>query len=97
MQGTFNGGIASTFNQPVAWDTSKVTNMHTFYDAKAFNSRLACKDASKVTTMRWRSTAPRPSTRIAGHSEQGDTTMESTFFEAYAFDKPLWDTSRVRR
>ena len=49
MAGTFR--YAYTFNQPLAWDTSKVTNMQwTFNGAKAFNEPLNW-DTSKVTNM----------------------------------------------
>ena len=47
--GPFSG--AATFNQPLAWDTSKVTSMSgTFRGRMVFNSELAW-DTSKVTNL----------------------------------------------
>ena len=49
MGGTFTD--AEAFNQPLDWDTSKVTLMgYTFERANAFNQPLAW-DTSQVTTL----------------------------------------------
>merc|ERR1719460_57599 len=49
MNGMFEG--ASAFNQPLSWDTSRVTDMsYMFYSAWSFNQPLSF-DLSSVTSM----------------------------------------------
>jgi surface protein len=87
---------ATSFNQPIQWDTSSVTTMAAmFYGATSFNQPLQW-DTSSVTDM----SAMFEGAMSFNQPLQWDTSsvesMESMFRGATSFNQPLeWDTSSV--
>ena len=93
MDGTFatdGSTMESKFTQPLAWDTSQVTNMRfTFRGAEAFNQLLAW-DTSAVTSMY----GTFSEAKAFNQPLAWDTIQMTDWIQRY--QKPLnWDTSKV--
>ena len=71
--------MAQTFNQPLSFDTSRVTNMHKmFQNAYKFN-QLPSFDTSSVTTMRYMFKAARAFNQPLSWNTSLVTTMNEMF------------------
>jgi surface protein len=90
---------ATSFNQPVLFDTAAVTDMsYLFLDASRFNQRLATFDTSNVTEMRYMfAGAARFNQKVDMFDTSKVTTMFYMFSDAHAFNQEVetFDTSNV--
>ena len=87
---------ARAFNQPLAFNTSQVTDMRfMFYDATEFNQPLTF-DTSQVTDMRGMFQSASAFNQPLTFDTSQVTNMEQMFWNARAFNQPLtFDTSQV--
>ncbi|KAL1496838.1 hypothetical protein AB1Y20_014424 [Prymnesium parvum] len=87
---------ASSFDQPLDWDTSSVTDMREMFDgASSFNQPLNW-DTSSVTTMRYMFQEASSFNELLNWDTSSVTTIRGMFSSATSFNQPLsWDTSSV--
>ena len=87
----------SSFNQPLKWDTSNVTDMsHMFDDATAFNQPLPW-NTSKVRNMESMFYNATSFNQPLPWNTSNVWNMESMFRSATKFNQPLpWNTSKVQ-
>jgi hypothetical protein len=87
---------ALVFNQPLAWDTSSVTNMDSMFDnTPDFNQPLAW-DTSSVTNMNIMFYGAHVFNQPLAWDTSSVTSMKYMFHAAVAFNQPLaWNTSSV--
>ncbi|KAL1525995.1 hypothetical protein AB1Y20_020819 [Prymnesium parvum] len=88
---------ASSFNQPLNWDTSSVTDMdYMFYEASSFNQPLNW-DTSSVTGMWFMFYEASSFNQPLNWDTSSVRIMWSMFARASSFNQPLnWDTSSVK-
>jgi hypothetical protein len=89
---------ASAFNQPLSWDTSKVTNIAGMFDVRSARALTpnSLESALLPVHAACAATAPRPTVSRPAPRPASHVPLPSTRQKAYAFNQPLsLDTSKV--